>query len=64
MNEILNEITTYCGTECSSVGECPEEACVLYRIEKRVLELSQNDEEVKYVSKGNYRGDSIRDIRD
>jgi len=43
MREILNEITNYCGNECSSVNECPEETCILYRIEKRVLKLSENN---------------------
>lgn len=42
MEEILKEIHTYCGNECCSVNNCPEEACVLYRIEKRILELTQN----------------------
>lgn len=44
MENILKEITTYCGNECCSVNSCPEEACILYRIEKRVLELSENKE--------------------
>lgn len=32
--KILNEIATYCGEECCSSGCCPEEICVLFRIEK------------------------------
>lgn len=31
--KILNEITTFCN-ECSSKECCPEEECVLYRIEQ------------------------------
>ena len=33
---ILDEITTFCGNECCSNDNCPEEECVLYRIEKNI----------------------------
>lgn len=36
--QILNEITLYCRDECCSSSECPEDECVLFRIEKAVLE--------------------------
>ena len=37
MNEkVLNEITNYCEEECISRENCPEEECILYRIEKIV----------------------------
>lgn len=36
--QILNEITLYCMNECSSSCECPELDCVLFRIERLVLE--------------------------
>lgn len=32
---ILNQTTTFC-KECSSVEHCPEDECVLYRIEQIV----------------------------
>lgn len=32
---VLNETTTFC-EECSSREDCPEEECVLYRIEQIV----------------------------
>ena len=35
-DEILKEITSFCGEECCSNQNCPEEECVLYRIEKIV----------------------------
>lgn len=38
MEEILQEIHNYCGTECCSCQCCPEEECVLYRIERMVME--------------------------
>ena len=38
--EIMNEITLYCRDECCSSQECPEEACVLFRIERRVLSVN------------------------
>lgn len=37
-NEILNEITLYCRDECSSNQECPEDECILFRIERLVVE--------------------------
>lgn len=36
--QILNEVTLFCRDECSSIGECPEEECVLFRIERLVVE--------------------------
>lgn len=38
MERILEEIYTYCGEECCSSQQCPEEECVLYRIERMVIE--------------------------
>lgn len=35
-DKILNEITDFCN-ECGSKENCPEEECVLYRIENIVL---------------------------
>ena len=34
-NEILNEITNFCN-ECASKECCPENECILYRIEQKV----------------------------
>ena len=34
--EIMNEISDFCGNECNSVMCCPEEECVLFRIEQIV----------------------------
>lgn len=39
--KILNEITTYCSEECSSVNECAEDNCVLGRIENLIIERIQ-----------------------
>lgn len=36
--QILNEITLYCRDECCSSCECPEDECVLFRIERLVVE--------------------------
>ena len=36
--KIMNEITDFCGNECPSCTCCPEEECVLFRIEKIVVE--------------------------
>ncbi|MBQ9700109.1 MAG: hypothetical protein IJV71_05740 [Lachnospiraceae bacterium] len=36
--QILNEVTLYCRDECSSSCECPEDECVLFRIERLVVE--------------------------
>lgn len=36
-DKILDEITTFCET-CASRESCPEEDCVLYRIEKVVVD--------------------------
>lgn len=36
--QILNEISLYCRDECCSNCECPEEECVLFRIERLVVE--------------------------
>ena len=39
--KILYEITNFC-KECSSHNCCPEEDCVLFRIEKLVLKEKNN----------------------
>ena len=36
--QIINEITIYCRDECCSSYECPEDECVLFRIERMVTE--------------------------
>lgn len=41
--KILNETTNFCN-ECSSKECCPEEECVLYRIEQIVLGLKPKQE--------------------
>jgi len=33
-DKILNEITTFCQNECGECQCCPEESCVLWRIEQ------------------------------
>lgn len=44
MEQILNEITLYCRDECCSSDSCPEEECVLFRIERMVADaLESND---------------------
>jgi len=40
--EILTEITDFC-RECPSHENCPEEGCVLYRIEKIIEEAQKED---------------------
>ena len=45
INAILNETTTFC-EECGSREICPEDECVLYRIEKIV------EKELKYMKIG------------
>ena len=35
---IMNEITLYCRDECCSCDCCPEDECVLFRIERMVIE--------------------------
>ena len=35
-NNILNEITNFCENHCGLCQECPEEECVLFRIEKLI----------------------------
>ena len=35
---ILDEITLYCRDECCSSQECPEDECILFRIERLVVE--------------------------
>ena len=40
-DNILNEITNYCFSECCSSNCCPEESCILYRIEKIVCPESK-----------------------
>ena len=37
-NKILIEITNFC-RECNSHECCPEEECILYRIEQLILEM-------------------------
>lgn len=34
---ILNETTTFCRDECSSREICPEDECILMRIEKIIV---------------------------
>ena len=41
--EILLEISEFC-KNCPSHENCPEEECVLYRIEKMLLEGEKNNE--------------------
>lgn len=36
--QILNEITLYCRDECCSSNNCSENECVLFRIERMVIE--------------------------
>lgn len=43
--KILNEITVYCGQECNNNECCPEEDCVLYRIENLVVKFKDKIEE-------------------
>lgn len=44
MKEILKEIHSYCANECCSSTNCPEEACLLFRIEKRLVSLIEQNE--------------------
>ena len=44
---ILDEITLYCRDECCSSQECPEDECILFKIERMVVE-----------SESMYQGDS------
>ena len=41
--EILTEITDFC-RECPSHEDCPEEECVLYRIEQIIENVSNRKE--------------------
>lgn len=41
---ILSQITAFCRDHCSERGNCPEEECVLWRIEK-IVEGGENDGE-------------------
>ena len=43
-DEILNETTTFC-EECGSREICPEDECVLYRIEKIVENWGDENDE-------------------
>lgn len=43
--EILTEISNFCSEECPSCTCCPEEECVLFRIEKIVCESPEVKEE-------------------
>lgn len=36
--DIMTEITTFCSHECGNVHTCSEDDCVLYRIERLVME--------------------------
>lgn len=36
--QMLNEITLYCRDECCSSQECPEDECVLFRLERMVID--------------------------
>ena len=38
--DIMTEITTYCAHECSNVNCCSEDDCILYRIERLIMEDS------------------------
>lgn len=38
-NNILNEIYDFCERECGSCHCCPQEQCVLYRIENIIIGL-------------------------
>ena len=40
-NEILEEIAEFC-EECPSHENCPEEACVLYNIERKIISVHDN----------------------
>lgn len=42
--KILTEITDFC-EECGSHESCPEEDCILFRIEQIVLEKNEEQEE-------------------
>ena len=44
-DEILLEISEFCNNECSSNMSCPEEECILYRIEQIRLEEIKSEEE-------------------
>ena len=46
--EILDEITTFCGNECSSAMCCPEDDCILYRIEQIALNEYEWHEDEEY----------------
>lgn len=35
---VLDEITNFCNEECASKTNCPEDECILYRIEKIIEE--------------------------
>lgn len=48
--KVLNEITNFCNEECSSKENCPENECVLYRIEKIVEpELKEYEIEIEEI---------------
>lgn len=65
MEDILKEITTYCGNECCSVNSCPEEVCVLYRIEKNAIKINDLLEKaVKYSESLIEKYDGNQDITD
>lgn len=42
MEEIMNEITEYC-EQCPLCQKCPEEECVLWRIEQLVLKGQEEE---------------------
>lgn len=41
--QILTEISEYCRNECCSCDNCPEDECVLFRIEKIITEGECHD---------------------
>ena len=42
--EILTLISDFCKNECASCQDCPEDICVLWRIEQVILKYSKIDE--------------------
>ena len=44
-NKILLEIANFCET-CPSHESCPEEECVLYRIEKIILKGEKDEKQI------------------
>lgn len=46
IEKILNEITSYCET-CPKRERCPEEKCILYRIEQILLKSKKQKKKGK-----------------